>query len=297
MSDNLRGIGLMVAAMAGFAIEDMFIKWSAAGLPPGEILLIMGLVGAPVFAALAEMRGRSALSRAFFDRPVLIRNLAEMIGTWGFVLGLALVPLATVSAILQAMPLTVTAGAALVFGQTVGWRRWSAIALGLLGVMIVIRPGTAGFRPEALWAVLAALGLTVRDLATRPIAKGVDTMQVGAWGFAAVGLLGGLMLALSGGGVTPTGVQAAYLGGALVFGMAAYWAITAAMRAGDIPVITPFRYTRLLFALVIGRLVFHEHPDALTLTGAALIILSGLYTLARERRARALTLSNAAQAR
>ena len=124
----------------------------------------------------------------------------------------------------------------------------------------------------------------MRDIATRKIPAQVSTMQVGAWGFLAVGLLGALMLAKSGGALVPTLQQAGFLGGALLFGMAAYWAITAAMRIGEIAVVTPFRYARLLFALIIGATVFGERPDAATLAGAALIILSGLYTFARERR-------------
>lgn len=282
--ENLRAIGLMVASMAGFAIEDMFIKWAAADLPTGEILLIMGAIGAPLFALMTWMQGQSVWSPAFFSGPVVARNFGEMFGTWGFVTALSLVPLATVSAVLQAMPLAVTCAAALFLGQHVGWRRWTAICVGFLGVLIVIRPGMAGFQPNALWTVLAVIGLTLRDIATRKIPTQVSTMQVGAWGFLAVGLLGALMLAKSGGALVPTLPQAGFLGGALLFGMAAYWAITAAMRIGEIAVVTPFRYARLLFALIIGATVFGERPDAATLVGAALIILSGLYTFARERR-------------
>lgn len=288
--DNLRGIGLMVASMAGFALEDMFIKWAAADLPPGEILLVMGLVGTPIFALLAAAQGRRVWSPAFLHRAVVARNLGEMVGTWGFITALALVPLATVSSVLQAMPLVVTCGAALFLGQTVGWRRWSAILVGFAGVLIVIRPGMAGFDPKALWTVLAVLGLSLRDLATRRVPTTIGTMEVGCWGFLSVAVLGALMLAASGGFVVPTPAQTFYLSGALVFGMAAYWAITAAMRTGEIPAVTPFRYARLLFALIIGVTVFGERPDTATLVGASLIILSGLYMFARERRMIALTL-------
>lgn len=281
--DNLRGILLMIAAMGGFALEDMFIKWAATGLPTGQILLMLGIVGTPVFALLARAEGGRALHRDAFHPAILWRNLGEMVGTFGFITALALTPLTTATAIFQAGPLAVTLGAALFLGEQVGWRRWSAIAVGFVGVLIIIRPGLDGFRLASLWSVLAVIGLSLRDLATRRIPARIATSQVSAWGFAAVTLLGALMLAVTGGARLPTLAQAGHIGGALTFGIAAYWAITQAMRLGEVSVITPFRYTRLICAMAIGVLVFGERPDLATLFGAALIIGSGLYTFARER--------------
>lgn len=287
--DNLRGILLMVAAMGGFALEDMFIKWAAAGLPTGQILLMLGLAGTPVFAAMARHDGARAWSRLAWHPAVVWRNLGEMIGTLGFVTALALTPLTSATAIFQAAPLAVTLGAALFLGEKVGWRRWSAICVGFVGVMIIIRPGMEGFRLASLWSVLAVFGLSIRDVATRRIPQTITTSQISAWGFAAVTVLGALMLAVTGGAMMPSPAQAGYIAGALFFGITAYWAITQAMRLGEVSAITPFRYSRLVFALVIGMLVFGERPDAVTLGGAALIIASGLYTFARERlRKRAL---------
>ena len=281
---NLHAILLMVASMAAFALEDMFVKWIARDMPTGQILMFLGLGGLPVFAALARRKGQPLISGALLHPLVLWRNAGEVIGTWGFITALALVPLATVSAIIQAMPLAVTFGAALIFGETVGWRRWSAILIGFAGVLLIIRPGVSGFDVNVLWAVLAVVGLSVRDLATRRVRAEVSSVQLSIWGFAAVAALGAVMLSVSGGAVRPTGIQILWLAGALTGGVIGYWAITEAMRLGEVSVVTPFRYSRLLFALVIGVLVFGERPDALTLTGAALIIGSGLYALARERR-------------
>lgn len=282
-ADNLRGILLMLAAMALFAVEDMFLKWAAAGLPVGQIVFVSGAFGAPVFWAMAARGGRPVLSRAALHPAVLARNAGEMIGTLGYILALASLPLSTVSAVLQAMPLAVTMGAALFMGEAVGWRRWGAIATGFAGVLLVIRPGMDGFRPEVLWVVLTVAGLALRDLATRRIPPECSTAQVSAWGLWAVALLGLLMIAVDGGARLPSGGQALILLGALVFGTAGYWAITAASRTGEVAVVAPFRYARLIFALVIGALVFAERPDAITLLGAALIVGSGLYALARER--------------
>ena len=281
--ENLRGIVLMVASMAGFAVEDMFIKWAAAGIPTGQILVLLSVFGTPFFAIMARRQGTSFWDRSAWHPAVMWRNGGEMVGTAGFVTALALTPLTTATAIFQATPLAVTFGAALFLGETVGWRRWTAILMGFCGVLLIIRPGMDGFNFHSLWSVVAVIGLSARDVATRRIPSTISTMQLATWGFAAVGLLGAGMLTLSGGAVWLTLPQMGYIGGALVCGIAAYWAIILATRIGEVSVITPFRYARLIFALIIGTLVFHERPDAITLAGAALIIGSGLYTFARER--------------
>lgn len=294
--DNLRGIILMVAAMAGFAMEDMFIKWAAADMPAGQVLLMIGLVGGAVFAAMARAQGQRTFVAEALHPAVIGRNLGEMIGTYGFVTALTLAPLSTVSAVAQAMPLAVTMGAALFLGETVGWRRWTAIAVGFGGVLLIIRPGFDGFDPNALWAVLAVFGLGGRDLFTRRMPTKITTMQLSVWGFLAVAVLGAGMLGVSGGWQMPGGAQAGYVAGALAFGIAAYWALTAANRQGEMSVITPFRYSRLLFGVGLGMLVFDERPDVMTLAGGLVIIGSGLYTFARERaRKRALSTAEASR--
>lgn len=284
--DNLRGILLMVAAMAGFAIEDMFIKSTSAVISVGQILVILGIAGAAIFSVLALRQGHRILSRDLLRPPVMLRNAAELLGTMCFVSAVALTPLASASAILQAMPLAVTLGAVLFLGEPVGWRRWSAIIAGFLGVLLVIRPGMAGFEPASLLAVVAVFALAARDLSTRVIPKSVSTMQLSAYGFAAVVPVGLIMRAFSGGPAPMSGLTLLQLAGACVAGVLGYYALTAAMRVGEIAVVTPYRYSRLLFALIIGLLVFDEHPDSWTLAGAALIMGAGLYTLLRETRLR-----------
>ncbi|ARE39670.1 Arginine/ornithine antiporter ArcD [Rhodovulum sp. P5] len=281
--ENLRGIALMVVSMALFALEDMFVKRLAADLPIGQILALLGAGGAVVFAAMALARGQRLWSGALLTRPVLLRNAGEVIGTLGFVTAIALTPLTSASAILQATPLAVTLGAALFMGAQVGWRRWTAICVGLFGVLLIVRPGLEGFRPASLFAVMGVAGLALRDLATRATPRNVSSLQLSTYGFAML-VPTGIVLMLVGEG--PTGIDVANvgrLGAALVMGVAGYYAIVEAMRVGEVAVVTPFRYTRLIFALLVGMLAFGERPDALTLTGAAVIIASGLYTLWRER--------------
>ena len=284
--DNMRGIVLMVLGMAGFAAEDMFIKLSASGLPVGQILMILGLAGGLVFAVYARLQGTSVVSTGFFHPAVIVRNLCEMLGGLCFVTALSLIPLATATTILQATPLLVTMGAALVLGEAVGWRRWTAILVGFFGVLLVIRPGFEGFEPEVLWAAAGVVGLAIRDLASRKVPKLISSLQLSAWGFFAVGVSGVALVGYTGEIVAPTAREAAYLFGALAVGVLAYWALTEATRIGEISVVTPFRYTRLVFSTIVGILVFAEFPDGYTLAGAGIIIATGLYTIMRERKRR-----------
>jgi drug/metabolite transporter (DMT)-like permease len=148
--DNLKGMGWMTLAMLAFALTDMSIKLLAGALPLGQVMLPLCLPGAVIFAIWARLQGHRWLSPVAADAPVMLRNLAEMLATVGFVSALALIPLSTLSAVIQANPLLVTLGAAFFLGEEVGWRRWLAIFVGLFGVLLIIRPGSAGVRRQHL---------------------------------------------------------------------------------------------------------------------------------------------------
>lgn len=287
LRENFHGSLLMVAAMAGFALEDMFIKAMGARLPVGEVLALLGAGGALIFGAIALWRGDRLISRDLLAGPVLLRNAGEILGTICFVSAVIFTPLAQASAILQATPLAVTLGAALFLGETVGWRRWSAILIGFAGVLIVIRPGTEGFSVLSLLAVVAVVGLAVRDLATRRVPRAITSMQLATYGFGVL-VPAGVAIGL----VTPEPVlmpspaEWGMIAGALIVGPLGYYALIAAMRIGEVSVITPFRYTRLIFAMAISWAVFSEPPDRWTLIGGAVIVASGLYTPWRQARLR-----------
>lgn len=288
--DNVRGAAWMTAAMLGFAFEDMFIKLLSGSLPTWQIVLIIGLAGALAFGLAARAQGQPLLTRAALSGPVLMRNLGEVVATLGFITAISLIPLSSASAILQATPLAVTFGAAVIFAETVGWRRWTAIFVGFFGVVLIIRPGTSGFDVNSLFAIQGAVGLVIRDLATRRISSDVSTTQVSLWAFAVLIPAALLLKVLSGQpAVVPLGTDWAYLGCIVPLGLLSYYAIVAAMRVGDISFVTPFRYSRILFALILGVVIFAERPDAVMLTGAALIVGSGLFTLWRERKQRTAT--------
>jgi drug/metabolite transporter (DMT)-like permease len=288
--DNLRGAGWMTLAMLCFAIADACIKLLAGALPTWQIIAILALGGGLSTSAVSLLRGEPVVTRDALTPAILARNLGEIIGTLGFVTALALTPISTASAILQATPLAVTLGAALFLRESVGWRRWAAILVGFAGVILIIRPGMDGFDANALFALVGVAGLSLRDLATRNVPKSVSSGQLSTLAFLALLPASGILAAFSGSPpAMPQGIAWLFIAGIVSMIVIAYFAIVSAMRVGDVSYVTPFRYSRILFALVIGVTVFDETPDAVMLVGAALIVGSGLFTIWRERKHRTAT--------
>ena len=284
ITDNLRGALWMVGSMAGFAVEDAFLKKLSVVMPVGEAMAILGLAGVVVFGAICRVAGQRAVPMAMLSRTMAVRSGFEVIGRLFYTLAIALTPISSASAILQASPLVVVLGAALVFGERVGWLRWAVIGLGFAGVLVILRPGLAGFDALSLLAVAGLIGFSGRDLATRAAPPALSNAQLGVLGFAMLGLSGAILLVISGGLVLPDGVALAELAGASVFGIAGYGALTFAMRTGEVGAVTPFRYSRLVFAMLLGVLAFGERPDAATLVGSAIIVACGLVILMQGKR-------------
>lgn len=289
---NLKGAVLMVASMAGFAVEDAFIKGAAQQLPPGQIISMIGLGGAAAFALWSLSRGENPLPRTLFRGPALYRSILEAATSLNFIIALSLVPLALVTTIMQANPLLVTMGAALFFGAPVGWRRWTAIAVGLLGALIVVRPFGTAFEMTTLWVIAGVFAQSARDLATRRIPAHVTTLQLSTAGFGVMVPTGVLVSLIFGTPpVWPSLVNWGYLLAAVGIGIPALYAIILANRLGDISFVAPFRYSRIVFGLILSLIVFGEVLDSYTIIGAAIIVASGLYTFAREARLRRASLS------
>lgn len=296
--DNIKAIALMAISMVLFAVDDAAIK--AAGslvdggaATPGEILIIKGVLGVLVYGALMWREGNRmtpALMRAMFsDRAIVWRTVGDLVGAGAIVTALTVMPLSNVAAILQVLPLVVTLGAALFLREAVGWRRWSAILIGFAGVMIIIRPGTGGYDANTLWALLAVAGLAIRDIAAR-------RMQVRFSTFSIVTMVAALLIPTGLGMhwamdsnplfVTIAPASWAFIVGGGFFGMAAYYAITLSTRMGELSAVAPYRYTRLVAALILAYLIFGEVPDLPMIIGATLVIGAGLFTLYRERKLR-----------
>lgn len=285
--NNLRGILLMIAAMAAFTLSDAGIKLVSVELPVGEVLALFGLSGVVIFGIWALASGERLFGREIFMPVLVLRNACEMFGTFCITTSLFLIPLSSVSVIMQAAPLIATAGAALFLGQTVGWRRWAAIGLGFIGVLIVIRPGLSGFEPAALIALAGTTLQAIRDLSTRAIANRVSAVKIGFYGTFMLTTLGVLLMVFVTPPVMPSPGFLPYIAGMMLFGTLGYHMLNLAMRQGDVAVVIPFRYARILFGIAGGILIFSETPDGLTYLGAAIILGSGLYTFVRERRLRA----------
>jgi drug/metabolite transporter (DMT)-like permease len=281
---NLIGAGFMCFAMALFAVEDTIFKALTQSLPTGLALTGFGLSGLALFVLWALIRREAVWSANYLRRPMLIRSSFEITGRLFFALSLALTPLAATSAILQATPLVVAAGAAIFLGETVGPRRWAAMGVGFIGVLLILRPTPDAFDPLSLLAVMGMIGFAGRDLATRASPPNMTNRQLGILGFAVLSLAGAIIWAFD---PQPARLPDMREGALLiltgVIGVAAYSALTQAMRSGDVAVVAPFRYTRLVFALMLAVLVFSETPDLWTLAGATLIVASGIYTLLRSK--------------
>ncbi|WP_299736330.1 DMT family transporter [uncultured Roseobacter sp.] len=286
--ENLRGATFMVLAMLGFAIEDMLIKFLAVELPVGQIIGMLGLGSAVLVGLLLMLQGQALFTRAMLTPVIALRAFGELVGTLGFVTAIALTPLSSASAILQATPLFVTLGAALFLQEKVGWRRWSAIIVGFFGVLLIIRPGMEAFDWLSLFALQGVIGLGIRDLATRRVPRETSSLQLSFLAFLVLIPSAALLMWINGSAlVTVSTANWVYLIIALLIGIVAYYLIVVAMRIGEVSFVTPFRYSRIIFALVVGIAVFNENPDLWTLTGAFIIVASGLYTLWREGNVRA----------
>ena len=218
--------------------------------------------------------GKPALARDWW--LMVIRGAAEAAAAWLFFTALFRMPIANVSAILQAMPLTVTLAAALFMGEPVGWKRFTAIAVGFAGVLLIVRPGTDSFTVDSLYAVASVVCVTVRDLSARRLSPDVPSTTVAFVTVIIVGVfsaVGALFVEWE----PVTVANWSYLSGAVILVLAGYILSVMAMRVGDIGAVAPFRYTSLMFG---------DWPDSVTMTGAAIVVATGLFTLWRERRLR-----------
>lgn len=281
--ENLRGITFMLLAMGGFAIEDGLIKSLTKDIPVSQILILLGTGGVIMFASLAFLKGESFYSPQMHSKAFVVRFVSDILSPLFFLPAIALIPLSTASSILQAIPILVTMGAALVLGQKVGWRRWSAISIGFFGVLLIVRPGMAGFDPASILAILGAVFLASRDLATRVMPSGLSTIILTTYAFGASIIAGIFLIPFFEPLLWPTPTQWVWLLILTVLGGLSYAAIVIATRAGDVAVIAPFRYSRLIFSLIIAVLFLGERPDWQTLCGATIIIFAGLYTFWREQ--------------
>lgn len=281
--DNLRGAALMVLSMVSFTCNDALIKYVAKDVPLYQSVTIRGafvMLGIWLFA-LREEGGLRLRLDAESRGPMVLRTLAEIGSTLLYLAALVHMAIGDLSAVMQSLPLAVMLGAVFFFGETLGWRRLLAVLVGMIGVMMILRPGTDTFGIWSLVALASMLMVAARDLVTRCFGRHVSSTSIAFYAAASVTLTG-LVLSLGEGWKRPDPGHVLLLlaaGGCLTAG---YVSAVAAMRVGEISAVAPFRYTSLVTAIILGLVVFGEWPDLWTWVGSALVVGAGIYTIWRE---------------
>ncbi|REF70070.1 MULTISPECIES: DMT family transporter [Paracoccus] len=283
-ADNLRGSALMMLSMAAFICNDALMKAVTQSLPLYESIAIRGAMVLLTMVLIARAQGGVRLRVPRGDVwPLALRTVADVISTVFYLLALRRMALADISAIMQALPLAVTLAAALFFHERLGWRRLLAVGIGFLGVLLILRPGTGAFDLWSAVALAAMLLIVLRDLVTRTFSVGVGSSAIAFYAALAV-MLSGFVLGWTESWRIPTLAEFALLAMAAGFLTVGYITAVATMRVGEISVVAPFRYTSLVWAVVLGLAIFGEWPDLWTWAGSALVVGAGIYTILRERR-------------
>ncbi|MCB1439402.1 MAG: DMT family transporter [Nitratireductor sp.] len=284
-ADNLRGSLFMVVSMAAFSVNDAIIKYAGTELGVGQTLFIRGLFASILVYVAARIMGQWRSPAVLLDRALGLRTIGELVATGCFVTALFNMPLANATAILQALPLAITLAAALLWKEEIGWRRMLAILAGFTGVMIIVRPGLDGFNWYSVMVIVAVVGCVVRDMSTRMVADHVPGMMVAFATAVSVGIMGAVLILFQGWHPVHGG-NIIGIAGSSVFLVVGYYFIVLTMRKGNVGVIAPFRYSILIFSIILGLVVFGNFPDFWTLTGSAIVVIAGIYTLYRERHVR-----------
>ena len=283
LSENQRGMGLVLLGMLAFSFGDVFMKAVGEQLPLGQSVLVRGVIASVIILVLVQTREGLPPARRLASPRLLLRSVFEVGATICFLSAIVRMPIASATAILQAIPLTVTFFGSIFLGEKVGWRRYLAIMAGFAGVLIIVRPTTQGLDAGAMFAIATVFCATGRDLATRRMPADITSLQVVLVTTVLVTAMGFVWM-LAEGSAPMTGAQAGMLALAALALPVGLVCTTAAMRIGELAVITPFRYSIFVWALLFGYFVFGEVPDALTFLGTAIIFASGLYTFMREAK-------------
>ena len=280
---NSKGILLMLISMAAFAVGDTFVKISGSFLSPSQIMFYLISGGLIIFTLIALSKGERLRDRRAFSPILLIRYSAEMLGLVAMIMGLTKIPLSVVGTVTQASPILVAAGAVIFFKEAVSWRRWSSIIIGFFGVVLVIQPTGQSLDFAVIWPVVALVAFSVRDLVTRLTPSDIPSASIATFTMIAAFPFTVAWVFFSGQKFFPPGIDWAVVAGMIILGSIGYLLLITSLRIGDLSAIMPFRYSRIVFLLILGVLVFGERPTLSMLAGSALILISGLYIMWRER--------------
>lgn len=280
-ADNLRGILMLLMSQALFVCSDSLIKLIGTALPATQIMAVRGIFAVSLAALVLALTVEPARWRLAVTPIVGWRAALEATSAALFILSLPHLPLADITVLMQVTPLSITLLAALFLGEAVGWRRWTAIGVGFVGVLLVAQPGGRDFSVYAISAVMVALIISVRDILTRRIDPAIPTPAITLSTTAAVCGLGFAGAPLQT-WASVSEAQLLILAGSAALVTAANFAIIRAFRGTDLTVVSPFRYFGVLWAVVLGFIIWGELPDMLAVCGTLLIVGSGIYTMHRE---------------
>jgi len=287
MTRNMQGALFMAVSMASFSSSDALSKTVIASMNAGQIIFIRGLFTTFFVYLVARRMGALRSWRVALQPMIALRIACEAIAAATYITALGMMPLANASAIQQAVPLAVTLGAMIFLKEPVGWRRWTAIVVGFVGVLIIIRPGPAGFNTAALLVIACMFATAARDLATRCIDKDVPSLMVTVCTAISISVFGGLCIVPFGGWQPVAMISLLQLLLASILVLIGYQTVISSMRTGEISFVAPFRYLSLIWSALLGLIVFGEMPDGWSIFGAAIVIVSGIYTFYREHKRRA----------
>jgi drug/metabolite transporter (DMT)-like permease len=273
----------MAVSMAAFSVNDAAAKFLTTQMNFGQVMLLRGLFACVLIGALTAHQGALRPWRMLLVPAVALRVCGEIGGSGLFLAALSFLPLGNVTAIVQSLPLAMTLGAVLLLGEPVGWRRWMAIAAGFIGVLIIVRPGAEGFNQYSVLALVSVCFYAMRELVTKKIPAEIPTLFVSFLTTIAVTAAGAVLVFPLGGWHEPSLQSTSLLALAAVTTLIGYQCAIAALRAGDISTVAPFRYSQMLYAMLLGFVVFGEVPDHAMVFGAVVIVLSGIYAFHRER--------------
>ena len=272
----------MIAAMGCLTLTDMLIKITSKILPIGQIMMIYGIGALAVFWALLHIKREPIQLSLLINPAVVWRNVGDLIAMNSMFLALVYVPLSTIGAVIQAVPILVSAAAALFLRETVGLRRVLAIFIGFLGTLLIIQPSAASFNIATILVLIAAVGMALRDIATKLVRESYSSLLLSFYSCFLFIFSGSVLLVINGVPSVPDFSNFIALAAMIVAGCMGFFFMTEAVRLGEMSVVSPFRYTRLLFSMLAGILILGEQVNAIMLIGSSLTILSGLYIWHRE---------------
>jgi len=284
MTENIRGALLMMICMGAFVLNDAFVRLAGDTLPLGQILFFRGLITTFVLVIAAWYAGIFRIEVSQEDKlKVVVRSLIEGLTAYFFLTAVLHMPFANVTAILQILPMTVTLAAAFVFKETVGRFRTTLILIGFIGVLFIIKPSVNGFNVYSFYALIAVFLITLRDLLTRKLSSEVHSLLPTV--SASFGVLLFSIILMFKTPFQPLDIQNSFfILMAAFFIIFGHYTAVLVMRSGEISFISPFRYSAILFALIIGFVFFAEVPDRQAFLGMLIIATSGIVLLFRNKK-------------